>query len=68
MLHLWILQAKEKRGWTLNSAGYLLGPRKYTERMRTQTHTCSEYAQGVNICENVNETLSLESSLIITFI
>uniref|UniRef100_A0A8C7WSP4 Galanin domain-containing protein n=1 Tax=Oryzias sinensis TaxID=183150 RepID=A0A8C7WSP4_9TELE len=23
------LQAKEKRGWTLNSAGYLLGPRKY---------------------------------------
>lgn len=22
------LQAKEKRGWTLNSAGYLLGPRE----------------------------------------
>ena len=28
-LCVWILQAKEKRGWTLNSAGYLLGPRKY---------------------------------------
>lgn len=26
-------QAKEKRGWTLNSAGYLLGPRK------SHTHT-----------------------------
>lgn len=24
-----IKQAKEKRGWTLNSAGYLLGPREF---------------------------------------
>lgn len=25
-----IKQAKEKRGWTLNSAGYLLGPREFS--------------------------------------
>ncbi|OXB70507.1 UNVERIFIED_CONTAM: hypothetical protein H355_005369, partial [Colinus virginianus] len=27
-LHFSFFKAKEKRGWTLNSAGYLLGPRR----------------------------------------
>lgn len=34
-LHFSFFEAKEKRGWTLNSAGYLLGPRKSSTLSRT---------------------------------
>ncbi|XP_053884199.1 galanin peptides-like isoform X2 [Malaclemys terrapin pileata] len=31
-----VLSAKEKRGWTLNSAGYLLGPRRIDQLLLIQ--------------------------------
>ncbi|KAG7247897.1 hypothetical protein CRUP_004201, partial [Coryphaenoides rupestris] len=36
-----VIAAKEKRGWTLNSAGYLLGPRKYQTALRLSPHSVS---------------------------
>ncbi|XP_008106931.2 galanin peptides isoform X1 [Anolis carolinensis] len=34
-----VLSAKEKRGWTMNSAGYLLGPRRIEQLLKEMPST-----------------------------
>ncbi|XP_048342165.1 galanin peptides isoform X1 [Sphaerodactylus townsendi] len=34
-----VLSAKEKRGWTMNSAGYLLGPRRIQQLLKEMPST-----------------------------
>lgn len=48
-LVLSIHQAKEKRGWTLNSAGYLLGPRKYQVHTHGPAHRHTASLMSTNV-------------------
>lgn len=49
LLVLSIHQAKEKRGWTLNSAGYLLGPRKYQVHTHGPAHRHTASLMSTNV-------------------
>ncbi|KAK1804649.1 hypothetical protein P4O66_020640 [Electrophorus voltai] len=71
-----VIAAKEKRGWTLNSAGYLLGPRRIDhliqikdapsargrEELLGQSHEHKAQSQNVNAIES-HRTLSEKHGL-----
>ncbi|KAG7282117.1 hypothetical protein CRUP_008229, partial [Coryphaenoides rupestris] len=58
-----VIAAKEKRGWTLNSAGYLLGPRALRIADEDIVHTIMEFLSYLKLKAEIGAFENLPSSL-----